>query len=243
MQKKSILLIVVVLILQLVCFSTSDAYAPGRVPSNGNLKKWDITKTQYPNIDDNGNIIIEFNKVGCADFRDFVGLNDEFQAYLNSMNQWNALEYCDAKLVFGGKTTSGKDGNDNKNTLFFDNKGNISPGVFGLTTVTYNANTGEILDADIGLNDTSFAWDTLGRKTLGVSNRAYIEPIMTHEIGHLYGLDHTFSSSRRCHLPRTWVRSHSISSDLMMKLVLLHYIQMQILALVLQHLVDLQRKM
>ncbi|MCD4657221.1 MAG: matrixin family metalloprotease [Planctomycetes bacterium] len=192
MQKKSLLLLVIAVSMLFTYFSTSDAYTPGRLPTNGNLKKWDITKTQYPNIDNNGNIILEFNRVGCADFRDFNGLISEFQAYLNSMNQWNKFEFCNAKLVYGGKTEAKKDGNDNKNTLYFDNKGNISPGVFGLATVTYNANTGEILDADIGLNDTSFAWDTLGRNTSGISNKAYVEPIMTHEIGHLFGLDHTF---------------------------------------------------
>ena len=194
-MRKTLLFLVLVGLFAFGISHKTNAYTEGRVASNGNLKKWDLTNTTRPNINADGNIIIDFNSAGCADYKDFTGLIDEFQAFLNAMNKWNEFEYCKAKLVFGGKTTSGKDGNDDKNVLFFDNKGTISPGVYGLSTVTYNSNTGEILDADIGFNDTSFAWDTLGKGTSGVSNKTYIEAIATHELGHSLGLGHTFMKS------------------------------------------------
>ncbi|MEZ4298839.1 MAG: matrixin family metalloprotease [Polyangiaceae bacterium] len=54
------------------------------------------------------------------------------------------------------------------------------------TTVTYDAGTGEILDADIELN---FAFNEL---TAGDDHVVYdIGAILTHEIGHFVGLDHS----------------------------------------------------
>jgi hypothetical protein len=54
------------------------------------------------------------------------------------------------------------------------------------TTVTYDSSTGEILDADIELNH---AFNEL---TIGDDQVVYdLQSILTHEIGHFIGLDHT----------------------------------------------------
>ncbi|MBK8258665.1 MAG: matrixin family metalloprotease [Polyangiaceae bacterium] len=80
-------------------------------------------------------------------------------------------------------------GGPNANVVMFqDTKWNYS-GVdnnLAKTTVTYNRSTGEILDADIELN---FAFNEL---TIGDDHVVYDLPsIVTHEIGHFIGLDHT----------------------------------------------------
>ncbi len=54
------------------------------------------------------------------------------------------------------------------------------------TTVTYDTNTGEIFDADIEINH---AYNEI---TTGDANVVYdLRSIVTHEIGHFLGLDHT----------------------------------------------------
>ncbi|MEM6786991.1 MAG: matrixin family metalloprotease [Myxococcota bacterium] len=57
------------------------------------------------------------------------------------------------------------------------------------TTVTYDRDTGEILDADIELNH---AFNNLTTADPGDGEVAYdLQSILTHEVGHFIGLDHT----------------------------------------------------
>ena len=72
--------------------------------------------------------------------------------------------------------------------LFQENRWDYSgPGnTLAKTTVSYDTDTGEILDADIELNQ---AYNEL---TTGDDNVVYdLESIMTHEIGHFIGIDHS----------------------------------------------------
>lgn len=66
-----------------------------------------------------------------------------------------------------------------------------------LTTTTFDATTGEILDADIELNAAGFVLTTVDGPpckggALGQDCVAYdVQATATHEVGHLLGLDHT----------------------------------------------------
>ncbi len=75
--------------------------------------------------------------------------------------------------------------------LFQDNRWDYS-GIdnnLAKTTVSYNADTGQILDADIELNHA------FNEYTTGDEDVIYdLQSILTHEIGHLLGLDHTLNS-------------------------------------------------
>ncbi|MCL2777958.1 MAG: matrixin family metalloprotease [Polyangiaceae bacterium] len=58
----------------------------------------------------------------------------------------------------------------------------------GLTTVTFNVNTGEIVDADMELNATGAKLTT----TDSVPSTGYdLQSIVTHEAGHFFGLAHS----------------------------------------------------
>jgi hypothetical protein len=67
-----------------------------------------------------------------------------------------------------------------------------------LTTTTFNAETGQIMDADIELNARWFVFTTVNSPPCA-QNGPYlqtcvatdIQNTMTHEIGHMLGLDHT----------------------------------------------------
>lgn len=100
------------------------------------------------------------------------------------------------------ETTTGGD-IDQVNNLVFTSKINTAcagslettSGVIGLTKVAYQPSSGEIVEADIQFDDREFKFKTTGTNSLTTSPKEIIlKDVMTHEMGHLLGLDH--SSSR-----------------------------------------------
>lgn len=58
--------------------------------------------------------------------------------------------------------------------------------VVALTSVTYDRRTGEIVDADIELNGEDYAFGSAGER-----DRYDLQQTLTHELGHVLGLDHS----------------------------------------------------
>ncbi len=77
----------------------------------------------------------------------------------------------------------------------------LGPSVLGLTQVWYDTRTGEILEADVALNDLAVQFTLDPRDTTGSgagvtrgsygARRVYLENVLTHELGHAFGLSHT----------------------------------------------------
>ena len=66
-----------------------------------------------------------------------------------------------------------------------------SPSMLAVTSIFKNAQTGEILDADIELNAVDFTWgDRVGQPALATSTTMDFQYALTHELGHVIGLDH-----------------------------------------------------
>jgi hypothetical protein len=80
---------------------------------------------------------------------------------------------------------------NNKYDCWSNNSGTIA-----LTTTTFTVSTGQILDADVELNAASFHFTAVDGRTCVPPNldscvSTDIQNTMTHEFGHVHGLDHT----------------------------------------------------
>ena len=116
----------------------------------------------------------------------------------SAFNTWSSAS-CGAgkhpsiSAMSGGLTPSNVveyvQGQPNANILLFRDDewmATIPGSALALTTVSYDAKTGEILDADVEVNGTG-GNITNGRPTDG----ADLPSIITHEVGHFLGLDHS----------------------------------------------------
>jgi hypothetical protein len=121
---------------------------------------------------------------------------DRLQEVLQrSFDTWNDVDCAQVRTIFGGRTSSRQVGTrqglpDFQNTMLFYREGWPHPPlVQGLTSVTYDSR-GQIVDADIELNGQSYRLGIVEDPELdrGILD---IENTMTHEVGHMLGLDHS----------------------------------------------------
>lgn len=122
--------------------------------------------------------------------------NEIMTAVYGASDAWNAVGCSYIHLVIGAPEPGLEAGFDQNSApenviVFQDVTWSYDPSAAALTTITYlssdnAANDGQIVDTDVEINGVNFNFATNGSPT-----EHDLQNVLTHELGHVLGLDHT----------------------------------------------------
>jgi hypothetical protein len=157
----------------------------------------------------NGCIFMSYDAAGTTE----LAGDTEFPIMDGAMATWNTgIATCGyMKMMSAGKVTGHEVGKDYINLVKFredkwcipasgsDPERCHNAAAAGITTVTFvkhpgNSDDGAILDADVEINGVNFAISSNGQ-SLGSGCHADLANTITHEFGHVLGLEHTCVTS------------------------------------------------
>lgn len=138
---------------------------------------------------------------GCTTWRHHEAFPEEFlDAVKASFTTWNEVTGSYFRAHYAGSTEQfgaaydckiGKAGNENVVSYVTDWPSSVAgDDVVALTSVVFTTDEGLILDADIRMNADHFHWEEITKVSYDFK-RVDVQNIMTHEVGHFLGLDHS----------------------------------------------------
>lgn len=145
----------------------------------------------YPTYWEKPCISFHLNEKGTSD----ISFSFVQQIVKESIEEWNHPEFSSLQTHFSGLTNEDRVGynpyiSQNSNIIVFrdNDTWTESQAMMALTTVTHRNSTGVIYDADIEINTSNFQY---GIYEINGSNVVDLQNTLTHEIGHVFGLDHS----------------------------------------------------
>ncbi len=110
-----------------------------------------------------------------------ISNNSILNRALDSANEWN--QTGGPSIIVRSTSTSARDA---RNDVYFTNDSSVFSGssVLAVTQSVYNSSTGRIIESDILIKDTVLFSNS-------TSSELYIGDLLSHEVGHLIGLDHS----------------------------------------------------
>ena len=133
-------------------------------------------------------VVFHVNQSASAD----VPTDKAIDAVQQAFKAWEDVPEAYLRFVFGGitnVTVTGKDKDPHNLVVWREDPSDwtlVPSEVIADTVVTYDVETGVIADADIELNGATFEFTTSPENVL-----YDIQNAVTHEVGHLLGLDHS----------------------------------------------------
>lgn len=130
---------------------------------------------------------------------DGIPLEDLVQSVNDSFKAWE-VEGSFIKSEYAGRTDAMPEketqtDKEIKNVVGWVENWNDEPEAIGITTVSYNSDTGEIIEADMALNGRNFQWTLNPPYPCPSKSTVDLKNVVTHEAGHFFGLDHSDISS------------------------------------------------
>jgi MYXO-CTERM domain-containing protein len=175
----------------LLASSPAAAFVCTRTPNLGPSLFWD-----------DRNVIVRPHGGGFE-----VAAGELVRVLLRSATSWTAVDCSDLTVSLGPTTVqetvgfnwhAGSGDAINQNIVLFrnDTPGDEldrwvhTLGALAITTVTFDSQAGRLVDADIEINDTSFSFSTCDLDEASCRVAYDLENMLTHELGHVVGLDH-----------------------------------------------------
>ncbi len=197
----------------------ASAYLCSRVPPAGPSLYWATRAVPYA-----------VNQHGCQD----VAGDAEFDAARASFMTWEEVACSDLGFVEQAPTDGRLAGYDwanpdaNENLIVWREGDPGDPadswrherGSIAVTTTTFNSRTGELLDADIEFNAEVYTFTACTPPEPGCTVAYDIQNTLTHEIGHVFGLDHppvsqpaVIEATMYHSAPRGEIKKRDLASD------------------------------